>query len=126
MIDADFPEALSVFIQENISTTEAAELLVMLSGDPARQWNLQEILHNIRPTVITEGELRKYLLLFQARSLVIEHPGSRFQYQPASAILDSIVRALEKAYNERPVTLIRTIYSRKIRSFADAFKLKND
>jgi hypothetical protein len=37
------------------------------------------------------------------------------------------VATLAQAYEERPVTLIRLIYAlrdRKIRSFADAFKLR--
>ena len=39
------------------------------------------------------------------------------------------VRTLAQAYEQRPVTLIRLIYAlrdSKIRSFADAFKLRKD
>jgi len=49
------------------------------------------------------------------------------RYRPATAQLDAHVRTLAKAYEERPVTLIRIIYALrdgKIRSFADAFKLR--
>ena len=41
--------------------------------------------------------------------------------------LKAHVQTLAQAYEERPVTLIRLIYAlrdRKIRSFADAFKLR--
>jgi len=124
--DADFPEELCLLIKDTIPTIEAAELLVVLSRDPARQWKPEEIVHEIRPTVIAESEVRKCLALFQARGLVIESQDARFQYQPASDALDSTVRALAKAYKERPVTLIRLIYSRNIQSFADAFKIKKD
>ena len=50
-----------------------------------------------------------------------------YRYSPASPELDALVRALTKVYNERPVTLVRMIYAprdEKIRSFADAFRLK--
>jgi hypothetical protein len=54
--------------------------------------------------------VKKCLALFQASGLMIESQDARFQYRPASAALDSTVRALAKAYKERPVTLIRLIY----------------
>jgi hypothetical protein len=57
---------------------------------------------------------------------VIENQDAGLQYQPASAALDFTVRALVKAFEERPVTLIRLVYSRKLQSFADAFKIKKD
>ena len=50
-----------------------------------------------------------------------------YRYSPATPALDAAVRALTKVYNERPVTLVRMIYApkdEKIRSFADAFRLK--
>jgi hypothetical protein len=126
MSDADFPEELCQFIKETIPTIEAVELLVVLSRDPAKQWKPEEIVHEIRPTVMSESEVRKCLVLFRTRGLVIENQDARFQYEPASGALETTVSALAKAYNERPVTLIRTIYSRKIQSLADAFKIKKD
>jgi hypothetical protein len=126
MIDSDFPEELCLLIRDTIPTIEAAELLIVLCRDPARQWKPEEIVHEIRPTVISESEVRKCLVLFRACGLVIENQDARFQYQPASAALASTVGTLVKAYNERPVTLMRLIYSGKIQSFADAFKIKKD
>jgi hypothetical protein len=126
MSDADFPEELCLLIKDTIPTIEAAELLIVLSLDPAKQWTAEEIAHEIRPTVMAVAEVRKCLLLFQARGLVIENQDASFQYQPTSAALDSTVRALAKAFKERPVTLMRLIYSRNIQSFADAFKIKKD
>ena len=126
MTDADFPEELCLLIKDAIPTIEAAGLLVVLARDPGKQWKAEEIVHEIRPTVIAESEVRKCLVLFQARGLVIENQNARFQYRPASAALDSTAKALAKAYTERPVTLIRLIYARNIQSFADAFKIRTD
>ena len=126
MIDSDFPEELCLFIKDTIPTIETAELLVVLSRDPAKEWKPEEITHEMRLSGIAESEVRKWLVLFRARGLVIENQDARFQYEPASAALASTVSALAKAYNERPVTLIRLIYSRKLQRFADAFKLNKD
>ena len=51
----------------------------------------------------------------------------RFRYSPASPAVDACVQALMRVYNARPVTMVRMIYAlrdEKIRSFADAFRLK--
>lgn len=129
MIDADFPDELCRFIYDTIPTIETAELLLCLARQPDRQWLPEELVREIRPTVITDAAARKYLATFSARGLVVEKQDNRFQYSPASAGLEGAVRALAKAYNERPVTLIRWIYSlkdKKIQSFADAFKITKD
>ena len=126
MMDVDFPEELCLFIKDTIPTLEAAELLVLLAGDPARHWKIEDIIHELRPTEIAESEIRRCIALFLARGLVAENQDGRFHYRPASPGLDATVGALAKAFNQRPVTLIRMIYSRKIQSFADAFRIKKD
>jgi len=80
-----------------------------------------------RDAIVSEDDARKWLELFAARGVVAQTPDGRFRYGPASADVDALVRILERAYNERPVTLIQMIYAlrdAKIRSFADAFKFR--
>lgn len=125
-MDADFPQELCLFIQDTIPTIDAAELLVFLAGDRSRQWKVEEIAQELRPTIIAESEIRRSLSLFLTRGLVVENQDGRFHYRPTSPDLDATVGALAKAFNQRPVTLIRIIYSRRIQSFADAFKIKKD
>jgi hypothetical protein len=50
-------------------------------------------------------------------------------YRPASDALARRVATLAQAWEERPVTLVRLIYAlrdHKIRSFAEAFKLRKN
>ena len=64
-------------------------------------------------------------ILFGTAGLVGGGEGQRQDWSPATQ--DAVIAALEKAYNERPVSLVRLIYAlkeQKIRSFADAFKLR--
>lgn len=129
MTDADFPDELCRFIQDTIPSIETAELLLCLARHPEKAWSPEELVREIRPTVMTAAAARKCLATFSQQGLVAEKPDSRVQYRPRSAALEGAVRALAKAYNERPVTLVRRIYSlrdRKIQSFADAFKIKKD
>ena len=127
MTDPDFPDDLRAFLQEYISSVDAAELLIVLARDPARRYRLGEVIDAMRPTVLSEPAARRYLIHFEAHGLVTSERGETYQYSPATPALDAEVRALTKVYNERPVTLVRLIYApkdEKIRSFADAFRLK--
>ena len=129
MSASDLPEELSRFIQSSVPTYMAAELLLFLSQSPDKQWKPEEIVNEIQPRVITLSAAKEYLALFKTQGLVVEKQDTQYQYRPASPEAVTAVSALAKAYNERPVTLIRTIYAladNKIQSFADAFKLKKE
>ncbi len=117
------------FLQSNIPTFPAVELLLFLSNQPKKHWKLDEIMEEIKPIVISPSLVQEYLALFKARGLLEGDPATGFLFAPASEHLQMVVSELAQAYNERPVTLIRTIYAlseNKIQSFADAFRLKSD
>ena len=127
MSDPDFPEALRAFIREHIPDVDAAELLLQLSRDPGRSYDLTSLLADLRPTAISESTARKHLTLFHERGLVVSPQPGLHQYRPGTPELDEAVRALTRVYNARPVTMVRMIYAlrdEKIRSFADAFRIK--
>ncbi len=61
--------------------------------------------------------------------MITETGDARYRLAPLSGETEGVIKALIKAYNMRTVTLIRMIYSlsdRKIRSFANAFKLRKE
>jgi hypothetical protein len=127
MKDADFSEELQSFIQETIPTLDAAELLLLLAARPDREHSIDSIIESMHPTIVTDTALRRYLQQFQAQGLVHVRENDAFRYAPATPELDAAVRALTRVFNERPVTLVRIIYGpkdEKIRSFAEAFRIK--
>ena len=125
--DADFSDEFCHFLQVAVPAVEAAELLLLLRREPARAWALAELVSALGPGVsLQEEEAARYVQEFQARGIVDLDAGRRVQYRPG-ADPGGHVATLEKVYRERPVTLIRVIYGlrdRKIRSFADAFRLR--
>lgn len=126
MEDSAFSDEFCAFLQATVPSVDAAELLLGLRNRPDRSWDVREAAQSVQGT-IREIDALRYLELFQARALVIAHPERRFQYQPATSELAALVETLARAYNERPVTLFRMIYALrddKIRSFADAFKIR--
>jgi hypothetical protein len=127
MKDPDFSEELRSFIQETIPTLDAAELLLVLAAVPEREHTVDSIIEAMHPTVVTDSAIRRYLQQFQSQGLVRVRENDAVQYAPATPELDGAVRTLTRVFNERPVTLVRIIYGpkdEKIRSFAEAFRIK--
>lgn len=127
MEDAQFSDEFCRFLQISIPSVDAAELLLLLARDPSRWWSAAEIVAALKPAPVTEADVMRTLEGFLARGLVAQGADKRVQYHPGDAELEGYVRTLAQAYSERPVTLIRVIYAlrdSKIRSFADAFKLR--
>ena len=125
-IDADFPEELGALIQECVPNLEAAEALLLLYHQRDRQWKATDVIAGLHPSVASEADVRKHLDAFAGRGLLARKEDDSWQYEPASPALDALVQALDRAHKRRPVTLVRLIYNLKIRSFADAFKLRKD
>lgn len=110
MEDIDFSDAFCRFVQVHLPSVERAEVLIASYRSPG---------------VPAETGTPAHREALRAAGLLDEH----LRYKPASAELDAFVRTLAQAYEQRPVTLIRLIYAlrdSRIRSFADAFKLRKD
>src|SRR5689334_7424572 len=103
--DPDFPEALRGFIREHIPDVDAAELLLELARDPAREYDVPSLLAELAPTALSDAIARKHLAVFEERGVVAESAG-RFRYAPPSREVDDCVQALMRVYNERPVTMV--------------------
>lgn len=129
MTASDLPEILIRLIRSSVPTFPAAELLLFFLRHPDRAWTTAEITHAIRPTLIAASAVDEYVGLFKARGLLNQDAGGGYRFQPESEAMHSAVELLAQAYNERPVTLIRTIYAlgeSRIQSFADSFKFNQD
>ncbi len=130
MTDVNLPEDVCHLIESSVPTIDALELLVFLARNANKQWTSVEIVYAMRPTVIRESAVKECLTLFESRALVSKTHDGLFQYRPPASELENSVSALIKAYNEHPVTLIRAVYAiaetERVRSFADAFKIKKD
>jgi len=127
MEDAQFSDEFCRFLQTTVPSVDAAEQLLLLARDASRWWSAADIVSALKPAPLTEADVTRTLESLLARGIVAQGADKRVQYHPASDELDGYVRTLAQAYSERPVTLIRVIYAlrdSKIRSFADAFKLR--
>lgn len=129
MTRADLAPELIQFIHAMVPSYESAVVLVHVSRDPDRVWDVEGVVAEIGPESIAAPAVRQHLDHFLRAGLLGALPEDRFQFQPRSEELRTVVHNLRVAYDQRPVTLIRVIDSAaraKIQSFADSFKLKRD
>lgn len=126
MTNPDFPDGLRDLIRGCLPNIDAVEILLFLSCQPRKQFDVSEIAAATRPE-LSEAAVRSYLKRLFACGLLREND-SRYRFTPASTNVRDLVRALEKLYNKRPVTLVRTIYALRnepVRAFSDAFRFRS-
>ena len=126
MHHAELFNELDNFIRTCVPNLDAAELLLMLARCPERSFSLAELTGGMCSADMADVVARRYLDQFIACG-VITQTLKRYHFASDNAKARRIADALEKLYNEKPVTLVRLIYSAKdarLRAFADAFQLK--
>lgn len=128
MADNDLPVEVRDLIARHLETMEHVDALLVLHRAPDRGWTADEVATELR---IAPKGLVKTLADLEKSGLV-ERDAARegaYRYAPATSLLARSVEALLQAYNQRPVTLVKAIYSRPpsaVRSFADAFRLRTE
>lgn len=100
------------------------ELLLLLRRDPRRQWTAEALVNEVRGSLalVTES-----LRLLREIGLVSLNDAEAYSYQPESAELEAMASALAELYQQKPTTILRTIFtspSDKIQSFSDAFLIR--
>ena len=103
------------------------EVLVRLSEKEGAGVTEQELQTATR--LDAKGLARSLEDLVQGRLVRFDPPAGTWHYDPRSAEDRAAVQSLTTLYHQRPVTLVKLIYSmpsRAINSFADAFRLRED
>jgi hypothetical protein len=128
MEDSDFSDEFCRFIQTTLPSVTSVEVLLQVYARRDAWLDPRDIPARLQAGLpATDPDVRSCLDALSARGLIAVGGEGRIQYRPESETLDTMVRTLARAYNERPVTLIHMIYAlrdSKIRSFADAFKFR--
>jgi hypothetical protein len=120
----DITPAIDEFVARYITSIETLEVLLLLFQSKERAWTAEEVQGQIRSSVSSVTKNLRHLVTAQ---LVNENAG-RFQYRSRSATIDAQIATLGEAYRSRRVSIIELIYRERVdplRSFSDAFKLRN-
>ena len=116
------------FIAEHINSVFQLEVLLLLHGQKDRGWSAEDV---DRELGIGVDEAKAQLNDLEARGLLSVEKGasSLYRYSPASEELDRAVSGLAKAYSERRVNVLSSIFSKpvdKVRLFAEAFRIRKN
>ncbi|HEX8662263.1 MAG TPA: hypothetical protein VF686_10400 [Brevundimonas sp.] len=113
---------LAAFIEAAVPSVWALEALIVLKRDPKIAWATDDLVTEMRASTTLVADCVRVL---QRAGLVIEQSGS-VQYAPASPALAALADALQDAYRQRPVAIVKMITARRtdpLKGFADSFRL---
>ena len=114
------------FLRGSIRSVWDLELLLLFQKHRARLWTVDELVRDLRASVLIVGDAHDAL---QKAGLVAKNANDQYQYWPISPELDQTVEAVAAAYASSPVAVTQAILSApssSVRIFADAFKIKKD
>jgi hypothetical protein len=123
----EIPVAVRELLQRDIDSVEQLEVLLLLHDRPERDWTADEVSAELRTNGLSTAARLDDLT---ARGLIEEvaRPGA-FRYGPRTAAQRRAVDGLAREYATRRVTVITLIFAKpidRVRSFADAFRLRRD
>jgi hypothetical protein len=124
--DASFPPRVQRFLQTHIDSVEKLEVLLLLRAQSSRTWTGSEVALQLR---IAELSAQGRLEDLCERGLLACEVKNHFRYSPVSSNDALAVDELAVTYAQRRVSVITFIFSQpmdRIRSFANAFRLKKD
>jgi hypothetical protein len=109
---ADFPEDVTRFVRENVTSVGQLEVLLTLAGNPDRSWNASEV---SRELYTTTHAADYWLADLCMRGLLTAIPGPPLEYRfaPRNPTHARLVTELDGLYHARPVSVIALIYSRR-------------
>ena len=119
------PEVLQ-YVDRTFRSVWPFELLQLLTRSPQRAWEGEALVHELRASMsLVSGALRT----LERAGLVSVDEQEMYQFEPASAELEEMARALIDLYNRKPHAVMRAVFSAptdRIQTFADAFRLRKD
>jgi hypothetical protein len=121
-----FSAEVKEFIANCIRSVWALELLLFLRRNPDRTWTVDQLTAELRSSSFVVTEV---LVTFRQAGIVADEPDGSVRYAPAAGHLDRAIDQLAAAYAVKPLAVSKEILAAgndKIRSFADAFRLKKE
>lgn len=126
MASNGLPEIVQRIIGDHIDSVEQLEVLLLLRREREHPWNAETVARELR---IAAASAEDRLCDLTRRGMLQPTDEQNYRYAPRERRLDEAVGALASAYSERRVSVINLIFSKptdRIRTFADAFRVRRD
>lgn len=125
MADPSIPADVRRLLSEQVRSLMSLELILTLRADPGRQWEVSELVRELRSS---EEWVRRELLRLAERKLGVVSVASVFRFGCAPEF-EPLLEWLAASYPQRRHSIIQAIYaapSEPIHEFADAFRLRRE
>jgi len=112
------------FISRNIRSMSSLEVLLYVRNHNNSVNTIASVTKALRGN---DSAIAEQLEFFESRQLLASESPGAYRYRPESPSDDAVVSELDRAFKERPTSLMDAILaapSQNIQSFADAFRLK--
>jgi hypothetical protein len=135
VVDDGIPARVKQLITEHVDSVMQLEVLLLLAGQggqPARGWTPAELAQQMRVDAAWVDTTLRGLAATGLAAMTDTGAGAaaaQFSYAPRTPELAATVKELAEAYADRRVTVIGLIFAKptdKLRTFADAFRLRKD
>lgn len=112
------------FILAHIDSIGAIEALLLLRRNRDQSWTAADVGKRL---YISEVEAQELLGQLNQDRLV-QNDGSSFRYDPVDSAQEELIRRVADTYQSQLVAVTKIIHAkpRRIREFANAFKLRKD
>jgi hypothetical protein len=126
--DSGIPPDVRQFIADHIDSVLQLEILLLLLNHPQKDFAVSDIATELRVDV---GFVREQLDNLCTRGMLscTSDANKLYRYAPRSPEMHNSIEGLRTAYADRRVSVISLIFAKpvdKLRSFADAFRLRKD
>jgi hypothetical protein len=119
-------QELLTFAADTFRSAWPLELLLLIHQEPRQAWQMDDLVRELRasPSVVAEAlaELRRF-------GVIASDPQGAYQFAASSLASEQLVAELVELYSRKPRAIMRAILSApndRIRTFADAFRLRKD
>jgi hypothetical protein len=126
--DAGIPPEVRQFIADHVDSVLQLEILLLLLANRDKSFSVADVVTELRVDVAFVSEQLDNLC---ARGMLTRTDGEpkSYRYGPRTPELGQAIEGLRTAYADRRVSVISLIFAKpvdKLRSFADAFRLRRD
>ena len=128
MTDSGIPPDVRQFIADHIDSVLQLEILLLLLREPEKDFAVADVVTELRVDLAFVTEQLENLC---ARGMLTCVQGEKklYRYGPRTPETQRAIEGLRTAYADRRVSVISLIFAKpvdKLRSFADAFRLRKD
>lgn len=106
-----FPQEILAFLDANIESVEQLEILRLLSVNRGRSWSVSALARQVQTS---PPLMAGHLATLEARGLLTarKQGAPAYLHGPSTPEAARMLNDLLRCYNERPVSMIKRIYSR--------------